>query len=71
MNHFITENSYRDYVAAELFLVNISRYIDGIEIENDNLLEDTAAIAKASFAIAEIFVTVKDQHDNKKQESND
>jgi hypothetical protein len=71
MNHFITENSYRDYVASEIFLDNISKYIDSVPNSEANLVEDATAIGKAAFAIADLFVAIKEEHDNSKQKNND
>jgi hypothetical protein len=71
MDHFITENSYRDYVASEIFLDNISKYIDSVPNSEANLVEDATAIGKAAFAIADLFVAIKKEHDNSKQKNND
>jgi hypothetical protein len=71
MNHFITENSYRDYVASEIFLDNISKYIDSVPNSEANLVEDATVIGKAAFAIADLFVAIKEEHDNSKQKNND
>jgi len=73
MDFITTENSYRDYVASKIFLNSISKYIDNVVLVHleANLVEDATVIGRAAFTIADLFVAIKEEHNNAKQKNND